>query len=186
MSAVPSTALLERRGASRNAWIERQRARPLVARLLRYSTVSVIATSVSLSVLALLVGVLDFPAVWANVVATAAGTIPSFELNRRWVWGRRGGRSLAGEVAPFWMLSFAGLVLSTLAVHLAAGWASGEHLARAARTLVIMAANLGSFGSVWVAQYLVLDRVLFRNRPYPVERSAQCAAVRHVDPRASS
>ena len=58
---------------------------------------------------------------WANVVATAVGTVPSFELNRRWVWGRRDERSLLTQVVPFCVLSFAGLGLSTLTVSLAAG-----------------------------------------------------------------
>ena len=40
------------------------------------------------------------PAGWANVVATAAGTVPSFELNRRWVWNKTGRRSFARRDRP--------------------------------------------------------------------------------------
>ena len=76
---------------------------------LRYGTVSIIATVTSMTVLGVLVTLTTMPAGWANVVATAVGTVPSFELNRRWVWGRTGKRSLRGEVGPFWILSFAGL-----------------------------------------------------------------------------
>jgi len=53
---------------------------------------------------------------WSNVVATTVGTVPSFELNRRWVWTKRGHRSLLPEIAPFCTLSAAGLALSTLIV----------------------------------------------------------------------
>ena len=132
--------------------------------LVRYGAVSVVATSVSLTVLGVLVWTRAMPATWANVVATAVGTVPSFELNRRWVWGKRGRRSLLGEVGPFCFLSFAGLALSTLAVGAAAGWAASAGVGDTVRTLVVEAANVAAFGSLWVVQFLVLDRVLFGRR----------------------
>jgi putative flippase GtrA len=58
----------------------------LVRKLLRYAAVSAIATSLSLTILGVLVARGTTTAGWANVIATAAGTVPSFELNRRWVW----------------------------------------------------------------------------------------------------
>jgi len=97
---------------------------------------------------------------WANVVATSAGTVPSFELNRRWVWRRRGPRSATREVGPFAALSFLGLALSTLAVSVT-GHLTVD-LGTTMRTTFVEAANVGSFGSLWVVQFLLLDRVLFR------------------------
>jgi putative flippase GtrA len=133
-------------------------------RLIRYASVSVVATATSLTVLGLLVGLAGAPAGWSNVAATAAGTVPSFELNRRWVWRKRGRRSLASEVVPFVLLSFAGLVVSTWAAHAAGAWASGRAWPALARTLLVLAANLAAYGSLWVMQFLILDRVLFRPR----------------------
>jgi putative flippase GtrA len=134
--------------------------------LLRYSAVSAIATTTSLTVLGVLVGTRAVSPGWANVVATAVGTVPSFELNRRWVWGKRGQRSAPAEIVPFCIMSFAGLALSTLAVHRAAIWAEHAGLSGTARTVAIEAANIGAFGSLWIAQFLILDRVLFR-QPSP-------------------
>ena len=145
----------------------------LVRKLVRYGAVSVVSTAVSLSVLALLVFRNTVPAGWANVVATAAGTVPSFELNRRWVWGKSGRRSVVAEVVPFAALSLAGLLLSTVAVSLAAGWASRAHLGAGMRTLLVEVANVAAFGSLWIAQFVVLDRVLFG--PQPKELSWQSA-----------
>ena len=88
----------------------------VVVKLLRYSAVSGISTATSLSILGILVGLFGVDAVVANVVATAVGTVPSFELNRRWVWCDRSQRSVLRQVTPFCTLSFAGLVISTLAV----------------------------------------------------------------------
>ena len=133
--------------------------------LLRYGTVSIIATVTSMIVLGVLVSATTMPAGWANVLATAVGTFPSFELNRRWVWGKTGKRSLRGEVGPFWILSFAGLALSTLTVSLAAAWAARAGVDATTRTIVIEVANVAAFGSLWVAQFVILDRVLFRRDP---------------------
>jgi putative flippase GtrA len=131
-------------------------------RWLRYGTVSVIATVTSLTVLGVLVSATTMPAGWANVIATAVGTVPSFELNRRWVWGKTGKRSLRGEVGPFWILSFAGLALSTLLVSVAAAWAAHAGVDATSRTILIEAASIAAFGSLWIAQFVILDRVLFR------------------------
>ena len=112
----------------------------LGAKLVRYATVSVIATAVSLTVLGVLVGTSVVSAGWANVIATAVGTVPSFELNRRWVWHANGRRSMRAEIVPFAVLSFTGLALSTIAVSNGAAWASASGLGTGARTLVAEAA----------------------------------------------
>jgi putative flippase GtrA len=131
--------------------------------LLRYGTVSIIATVTSMTVLGVLVTATAVPAGIANVIATAVGTVPSFELNRRWVWRKTGKRSLRAEVGPFWVLSFAGLALSTLTVSLAAAWAAHAGVTGTTRTVVIEVANVAAFGSLWIAQFLILDRILFRS-----------------------
>jgi putative flippase GtrA len=130
-------------------------------RLLRYATVSVISSSISLGVLGVLVTTRALPAGWANVVATAAGTMPSFELNRRWVWGKSGRRSILTEVGPFCAMTFLGLALSTIAVGFASAIAVSSGFSTGLRTLVIEAANAGAWASIWLGQFFVLDRVLF-------------------------
>jgi putative flippase GtrA len=141
----------------------------------RYGAVSAIATTTSLLVLGALVGTRTTTAGWANVIATAVGTVPSFELNRRWVWGRGGARSVRSELVPFVALSFAGLALSTLAVSVIARWADGAGLADATRTVAVQAANLAAFGALWLVQFVVLDRVLFADRS-PVGQDRQVPA----------
>ena len=70
---------------------------------------------------------------------------------------------------PFWLLSFAGLVLSTLAVALTDSWLHGSHLGEPLHTLVILTAHLSGFGLLWVAEFLLLERVLFAHRSGPLE-----------------
>ncbi len=143
---------------------------------LRYGTVSIIATLTSMTVLGVLVSTTTMPAGWANVIATAVGTVPSFELNRRWVWQKTGKRSLRGEVGPFWILSFAGLALSTLAVSTAAAWAARAGVDATTRTIVIEAANVTTFATLWIAQFLILDRILFRGDATAPATTAPVAA----------
>ncbi|MDQ1533967.1 MAG: hypothetical protein QOF28_1728 [Actinomycetota bacterium] len=134
---------------------------PLIRKLLRYGAVSCVSTATSLTVLGVLVGTRIASPVWANVIATAAGTVPSFELNRRWVWRKRGSRSMAAEILPFGALSGAGLALSTIAVAAAARWASNTGFTGSLRTVAVEVANVTAFGALWILQFVVLDRMLF-------------------------
>ena len=84
----------------------------------------------------------------------------TFELNRRWVWRKRGRRSLRSEVVPFVALTAAGLLLSTIGVAIASAITARD--ATSTRTLVIEAANISAYGIVWLVQFAILDRVLFR------------------------
>jgi len=150
--------------------------RPWPAKLVRYAAVSVVATATSLVTLGLLVGFSATSSTAANVIATAIGTVPSFELNRRWVWSEHGRSSLLTQVIPFCGLSLAGLALSTAAVHsVAAASASWAH---DRRVIAVELANVSAYGALWVLQFLVLDRVLFarRRRGAPGPQGAAPAA----------
>jgi hypothetical protein len=61
-------------------------------------------------------------------------------------------------------LTFLGLALSTLSVHVAAGWADHHVVTTTVRTMVVQVANLSAFGVVWVLQFVLLDRILFGSR----------------------
>jgi putative flippase GtrA len=142
--------------------LDRLVSHPLVGKLVRCGGVSVATTFLSLAVLGSLTASRLLPAGWANVVATVAGIGPSYVLNRRWVWRRRGAHDLRREVLPFWAMELVALVLSTLAVSSAGRWADHAQLAAGVRTAVVLATNIAVFGSLWIVQFIVLDRVLFR------------------------
>ena len=137
--------------------------RDVLRKLIKYGSVSAISTATSLTILGVLVGLANFPAIWANVIATSIATVPSFELNRRWVWAQDGQRSLVRQAAPYFLLSFAGLVLSTLAVHLAS--AATSDATRLFHTAAVELANVAAYGALWVIQFVLCDRILFRTPP---------------------
>lgn len=146
------------------------RSRSLVQRITRCMSVSVVTTVISLLTLATATAVFGITAWIANVIATTVATIPSYYLNRRWTWGRTGASDPLREVLPFWVLSFAGLALSTISVALTDAWAAGAHLSPPVHTGTLLLAHLSGFGILWVAQFILLDRVLF-GRDAPLELS---------------
>jgi putative flippase GtrA len=151
------------------SFTRRPRHRARLAKFVRYASVSAISTVTSLTVLGVLVGLLRVDAVVANVVATAIGTVPSFELNRRWVWSQRGGDRRLTQLVPFCALSFGGLVLSSIAVHLAS--AATLASSRIVHTGAVELANVGAYGALWLIQFFLCDRLLFAHpapaRPAP-------------------
>lgn len=149
--------------------------RAVCRRLIRYGSVSAISTATSLTLLGVLVGLLSFPAIWANVIATTIATVPSFELNRRWVWDQRGQRSLLRQATPYFLLSLTGLVISTFAVHLASDATSAA--SRLLHTAAVEMANVAAYGTLWIIQFILCDRVLFRSSGVAADADDRVALV---------
>ncbi|MCU1468740.1 MAG: hypothetical protein JWM72_4668 [Actinomycetia bacterium] len=142
----------------------------LLKKMSRCLVVSVGTTLLSAAVLvalALGAGVAAGP---ANIIAVCCGIGPSYYANRHWVWGRAGRSDLAREIVPFWLLSLAGLVVSTVAVGLMSTMTS--HWSTSARAVALPFANLSSFASLWLVQFALLDRVLFKAAGSPAQPSA--------------
>ncbi len=150
---------------TRAAHLWQKRDTPEAKRLFRYTMVSVVSTVVSFGVLALVFGVLHLwgeigSTVFANVVAT----VPSYYLNRMWVWGKGGKSHLMKEIVPFWVMSALGIVVSIGGAAVARHIGIAHHLSHFEQTVVVLVANLISFGIFWVLKYLVFNR-LFRVHP---------------------
>jgi putative flippase GtrA len=126
--------------------------------------VSVVTTIVSVSTLLTATALLGVTAWIANIVATSVATVPSYRLNRRWTWGHTDASDPLREVLPFWILAFCGLALSTVTVGIADDWAARMHLTGSVHLGAILAGHLGGFGLLWVAQFVILDRVVFARR----------------------
>jgi len=137
--------------------------RNVARRMSRCLLVSVGTTLLSAVVLVALALGAGVPAGPANVVAVCCGIAPSYAANRRWVWGRRGRSDVVAEVLPFWTLSLAGLVASTVAVSAVASVARSWSVS--ARAVALPLADLAVFGALWLVQFAVLDRVLFAAAP---------------------
>jgi putative flippase GtrA len=135
-------------------------------RLARCMSVSVGTTALSAVILVGLSVGLGVHASTANAIAVVCGIPPSYLGNRRWVWRRTGRHDVRREVLPFWVLSLAGLVVSTALVGRVGD--VGRAWPPAVRALMLPAAMAAVFGTLWIVQYLVLDRVIFRARARPL------------------
>jgi putative flippase GtrA len=133
-------------------------------RLYRYTATSVI--SVIVSEIVLFVALHFFSAITSNIIAVAVGTVPSYELNRKWAWGKSGKGHLWKEVVPFWALSFLGLVFSTVLV----GFVADEvNKATLSGKLAINGTNLAGFGILWVGKFIIFNKILFAHHPEDLE-----------------
>jgi putative flippase GtrA len=127
---------------------------PTVRKLAKYSTASVVAVAVGQPVFWIFDGALGWDAVPANLVSVSAGAVPNYLINRRWTWSQTGKNRLWGEIVPFWVMSALGMILSLLAVNYADNrWGS---------TAINAIAQLAGFGVLWLAKFLVLDKVMWK------------------------
>jgi putative flippase GtrA len=142
-----------------------KRGTPEAMQLFRYTAVSGISTLVSFGVLAIVFGALHlFGEVGSTVFANATATVPSYYLNRKWVW-KKGGRShVMKEIVPFWTMSAIGIVVSIGGAAVARHLGIEHHFSHFQQTLLVLAANVFSFGLFWVLKYMLFNR-LFHVHP---------------------
>jgi putative flippase GtrA len=145
------------------------------AKLWRYASVSVITTIFTNTLLFVFYDVISLgTAMECNVVATTITTVPSYYLNRSWTWRKSGKSHVWREVVPFWVIAFLSLVLSTIAVGVAAHNADRVSHAKIVRSLLVVGANIVTYGSIWVFKFFLYNRYLFQHQPVepPVDELA--------------
>ncbi len=133
-------------------------------RLLKYSAASAVSVVVSVVFLVIFDGLIGWGAVLSSTLATAIATVPSYELNRKWAWGKHGKSHLMREVLPFWVLAFIGWAFSTYSVKLAEA-ELGSLKGTLGGTLIIATVYIGAFGVLWIGKFILFNKVLFVHRP---------------------
>ena len=145
---MPSTSTSRIRGPE---WLQEFYARPLVQKFWKYSMTSVVGVVMGQTLIFLFASVLGWSWGWANVAAVSISTVPTYYLSRAWVWQKRGKSSIYAEIVPFWVMTFLGLLLSTVfVVFLEDRYPDSPILANVGNVL--------GFGVLWVAKFFVLDR----------------------------
>jgi len=153
---------------------------PTGKKLVRYAMVSVISTILSFSVLLLVYGVLRlWTEVPSTVFANMVASVPAYYLNRSWSWGKSGRSHLWREVVPFWAMSVTGIALSILTASEARHLSDVHQLHHFGRTILVLGANTGAFAILWVAKFLIFNR-LFHVHPV-AELEAQAEAELFVE-----
>ncbi|MEM9467841.1 MAG: GtrA family protein [Actinomycetota bacterium] len=124
------------------------------AKLLRYCGVSVVNVISGQAVLAFCLAVIDLRAVPSQVIAAMVSAIPAYILSRRWVWKQSGRDSFRTEVLPFWTIALVGLIFAVTSIAIVEQFTEN--------TLALMFTSLAAYGVVWVAKYIILDKVMWR------------------------
>ncbi len=141
--------------------------RPVLRKLVKYSMVSLISIMVS-QVVQFSTFLITHNGVLSSVVAVAVGTVPSYELNRRWTWRKDGPSHVWREIVPFWVMSFVGLIFSTICVYAAEQWAENRDMSHARTGLLLNLASLAAFGVLWVGKFLIINHLLFHRDHHAV------------------
>jgi putative flippase GtrA len=133
-----------------------------LGKIVRYGTISVVSTAISLTGLFVFYRWIGLSPTWSNILATCIATVPYYYLNRMWVFKKSGRSHLTKEVLPFWTIAFVSLILSTLAVKFA-GTQVHAIASKNVRGAILVAANLATYGILWIAKFIVFNRYLFHD-----------------------
>jgi putative flippase GtrA len=129
-------------------------------KLIRYTLVSGTSTVVSFLAISAFYGLNIIPSViWSTLAGNLVASIPAYQLNRRWTWGKRGKSQLRREIVPFWLLTFLGVGVSQLGALLARHEVKAHHWSHLTNTGLVVLANLVSFAIFWVLKLMVFNRI---------------------------
>jgi putative flippase GtrA len=146
-------------------------------KFIRYSMVSAVAIVISQVTILICAWIFGLSGIAANTIGALTATPASYELNRKWAWGKSGKSHLWREVVPFWALTLVGFLGSTGMVELADNLAKSHGITGLLRALLIMGASLFAYGVVWIVKFILFNRVIFVDRPSDVVVSTHGAAV---------
>lgn len=147
--------------------IRRLVARAINNTMIRYSLVSVVAVVVNQVVL--FAAQSYYSPRSSNILAVLISAVPSYQLNRKWAWGKSGKSHIWKEVAPFWAMALLGLIFSTWAADFAGSNAYRITTSELGTKLVVNFAAFAAFGVLWVGKFFILNRVLFAPQPVAAE-----------------
>jgi glycosyltransferase involved in cell wall biosynthesis len=132
-------------------------------RMVRYAIGSVLCLAVSeLTLFALILA--SFQGWAASLLASAAGIVPGYPLNRTWTFGRRGRSHRWRELVPYWVAAIAGTLFAAVLVGIAAPWARHATRSSVAAAILDLVVYVAAFGAIWLLKFVYLDRMLFRPR----------------------
>ncbi|HEY7931455.1 MAG TPA: GtrA family protein [Acidimicrobiales bacterium] len=137
-------------------WSQTHRGRKLV----RFTLTSGITTVVSFGSIAILYGFRIIPGVmWSTLAGNLIGTLPAYNLNRRWTWGKRGRSHFRQEIVPFWLMSMIGIAFSQLGAWWAKHEVHSHNWSHLANTALVTGTNLTCFGVFWILKLFVFNRI---------------------------
>jgi putative flippase GtrA len=155
-----------------NKFLETLRARidsPERRKFIKYALASVISVIVTQIILFFCYYALRLGGGLSAFIASSIAAVPSYYLNRSWVWRKSGKSHFMKEVLPFWVMVFIGLAFSfalgVVADVAGEDWTQNHVL----RTLIVQGSNIGGFAFLWVLKFIIFNKILFIHHPQDLE-----------------
>lgn len=159
-----TTALSSRRLISSQSILDRVNI-PGGQKTIRYAAVSVVAILVSQITLYICYGIFKTGETPAQLTSFVTSMIPSYYLNRMWVWGKGGKSHFLKEVVPFWVIGIVQLMISLAFVPWAQNFVDDATTSHSLRTTGFLVNNLLIYGVMWVGKFMLFNKVLFKHHP---------------------
>jgi putative flippase GtrA len=131
----------------------------LGVKMMRYALGSVVSFGVSEITLVVLFAPHILGARGSSLIASVAGLIPGYFLNRNWAWGRRGRSDMWREVVPYWVTVVVTAIVAALSI--GAVNSAVADMSRPVRTVLNALTYLAVYGFFFVVKFALFER-LFR------------------------
>jgi putative flippase GtrA len=128
-------------------------------RLFRYATTSAISLGISEICLLALYSSRTFGVTTSALIATLAGTIPSYLLSRYWIWSEANRKRVGRQVVLYWATSLAAMLITSISTGLITKASPGGHREH---VIIAGAGFLAMNVVLWVTKYLVYQKIIFR------------------------
>jgi putative flippase GtrA len=129
----------------------------------RYTGASVIAGVISEAVFVVAYWFGAVPLV-ASLLAFVAGSVPNYLMNRYWAWQRRGRPDRMREILPYAMIIVVTALTAILVTTAADRWVRDHVTAHPVQVILVSAAFLATYGTMFILKFVLFDRFIFVDR----------------------
>jgi len=131
-----------------------------VARLARYAATSGVAFAVSEATLLILYGLNLTTATVAALMASLAGTVPSYLLSRYWIWREASRERVLRQVILYWIVSISCIALTSLLTGALASFAPAGH---PFHLLIVAIGYPIVMLTFWLIKFVIYQQIIFPN-----------------------
>ncbi len=148
------------------AWTKTHEGKKIV----RFTMVSAVSTVTSFGSISILYGLKIIPGViWATLAGNIIASLPAYQLNRRWTWGKRGRSHWRKEILPFWIMTVLGIAVSQVGALWARHEVRTHQWSHLTNTALVSSTNLASFAIFWVLKIIVFNRIFQVDTEHEIE-----------------
>jgi len=159
---MSESCVIDEGGAPSTIGVANRFGRADVARLARYAATSGVAFAVSEMTLLILYGLDLTTATVAALLASLAGTVPSYLLSRYWIWREAARERVLRQVILYWIVSIGCIALTSLLTGALASFAPAGH---PFHLLVVAIGYPIVMLTFWLIKFVIYQRVIFRTAP---------------------